>query len=382
MAYLNKATLWGIKKETSYGNAETLAYPADVAELIDPSMDGSIDEIERTVVKNSLVKAESLLGKETSSGTLALEVTSTDGAGKLNGDVLYESAMGVRIAPVAKLVLTVASAGTSTITVNTGKGSDYKVGQGLKIKAGTTTGYVTITGILGDVLSVSPNIVGGSVTEVTGLLSYRLSVPSTPTVSFNVEEYLASDASYIKYKYLGVVANSMSLEFPLADILKASFSVGGAGFSASTTTANNAVCFDLKPHIAKNIQFLYGGSTYDINELTINVENEIYDSETLTRGGINKKFITGKNTVGGSFVVDYDGLDLFNKYKSRTYGSLIFSTSTNDGKKFGGYAPRVALKNVSKSVDSSIYKDNAELQMLSSGTCVNGIEDAFSIWFE
>lgn len=94
MAFLDKATQWGLKKEATYGSNETLVYPDDVTELIDPSMDGSIDEIERQTVKNSLVMAESLLGKETSSGTLAVEVTSTE-AGKLNGDVLYESAMGV-----------------------------------------------------------------------------------------------------------------------------------------------------------------------------------------------------------------------------------------------------------------------------------------------
>ena len=381
MAYLDKATQWGIKKESAFGNAETLSYPADVVELIDPSMDGSIDEIERGIVKNSLVKAETLLGKETSSGTLAVEVTSTV-TGKLNGDVLYESAMGVRIAPVALLTLTTPSAGTSTITVNIGKGADYKVGQGLKVTTAGGPKYVTITGIMGDVLSIAPDISGGSVTAILGLLSYRLATPSTPTVSFNVEEYLASDASYIKYKYLGVVANSMSLEFPLADILKASFSVGGAGFSANTTSASNSVCFDYKPHIAKNIQFLYGDLAYDVNELTINVENEVYDSETLTSQGINKKIVTGKSTVGGKFVVDYDGLSLFNKYKARTFGALVFSTATSEGKRFGGYAPKVALKNVSKSVDSSIYKDNADLQILSSGTCVQGIEDALSIWFE
>lgn len=381
MAYLNKGTLWGIKKESSFGNSETVAYPADVIELIDPSMDGSIDEIKRSIVKNSLVPAESLLGKETSSGTLKLEVTSTV-TGKLNGDVLYESAMGVKIPAVASLTLTLPSAGTNTITVNTGKGSTYQVGQGLKVTTAGGTEYVTVTGILGDVLSIAPALTTGAVSAVQGLLSYRLATPSTPTVSFNVEEYLASDSAQIKYKYLGVVANSMSLEFPLADIIKASFSVGGAGFSATTSAAINSTCFDLKPHIAKNIQFLYGGTAYDVNELTVNVDNEIYDSQALTKAGIGKKIVTGKNTVGGSFTIDYDGLALFDKYKARTFGELIFSTTTSEGKKFGGYAPKVALKNVNKAVDSSIYKDKATLQMLSSGSCVNGIEDAFSIWFE
>lgn len=379
MSFLDKGTVWGIKKEASYAATTSITYPTDVVELIDPSLDGTLAEIERAVTKNSLVKAETLPGKETSSGTLAVEVTSTV-ASKLNGDVLYESAMGIKIAPVALATLSPASVGTSSITVT--NGSVYAIGQGLKIKAGTATEYVTITGITGNTLSIAPDIVGGSVTEVTGLLSYRLAIPSTPATSFTVEEYLTGDTSSVKYKYSGVIANSMSIEFPLADIIKASFSVSGAGFTASTSTASTKVCMDLKPHIAKNIQFLYGDTIYDVNELTLNVENEVYDSETLTSSGINKKLVTGKSNVGGSFVVDYDGLDLFNKYKARTSGSLMFSTSTSEGKKFGGYAPKVALNNVQKTKDSSIYKSNVDLQILSSDACINGIEDALSIWFE
>lgn len=382
MAFLDKATLWGIKKEATYGSTETISYPANLVELIDPSMSGTIDEIERAVIKNSLVKAESLLGKETSSGTLAVEVTSTNLTGELNGDVLYESAMGVRIPAVVNVVLTLPSSGTSSVTVNTGDGADYQVGQGLKLTCTTGTEYVTITGITGDILSVAPSITKGTVTAVTGLLSYRIATPSTPVTSFNVEEYLASDTDYIVYKYKGVVANSMSIEFPLANIIKASFSVGGAAFSGSTTTSKTGECFDLKPHIAKNIVFLYGGDVYDVNELTVNVESEVYDSETLTSAGINNKLVTGKSNLGGTFKIDYDGLALFNKYKAKTSGALIFTTTSNDGKKFGGYAPKVSLKNVTKSVDSSIYKDTAELQILSSDACIPGIEDAFSIWFE
>jgi hypothetical protein len=178
------------------------------------------------------------------------------------------------------------------------------------------------------------------------------------------------------------VSNSLSLEFPLADIVKASFSVSGAGFSGITTTAKTGECFDLNPQIAKNITFKYDGDVYDINELTINVENEVYDSETLTSAGINKKLITAKSNLGGSFTVDYDGLALFDKYKAKESGELVFITTAGDNKKFGGYAPKVSLKSVSKSVDSSIYKDNVELQILSSDACTPGIEDAFSIWFE
>lgn len=382
MAFLDKATLWGIKKEAQYGSTETISYPNDLVELIAPTMSGTIDQIERSTTRNSLVKAESLLGKETSTGTLALEVSSTNILGELNGDVLYESAMGVKIPAVPSVTLTIPSSGTSSVTVNTGDGADYQVGQGLKLTCASGIEYVTIIGITGDILSIAPNITKGTVTAVIGLLSYRIATPSTPITSFNVEEYLTSDVDHIVYKYKGVVANSLALEFPLANIIKATFAVGGAAFDGSNTTAKTGECFYLKPHIAKNIVFLYGGVGYDINELTINVENEVYNSETLTSSGISNKLITGKSNLGGTFKVDYDGLDLFNQYKTKTSGALIFTTTAGDGKKFGGYAPKVSLKNVSKSVDSSIYKDNVDLQILSSDACIPGIEDAFSIWFE
>lgn len=377
MAYLNKGTLWGIKEEASYAAATTITYPTDAVELIDPSMNGTLDAIERAVTKNSLVKAEALVGKETSSGTLAVEVTSAV-AGKVNGDVLYKSAMGVSIPAVTMAVPTAAPVGTS-ITMTSA--AAYQIGQGVKCKIGASTyQYLTITGITGNILTVAPALTA-TCTEVTGLQSYRLATPSTPATSFTVEEYL-TDATGIKYKYSGVVCNSMSIEFPLADIIKASFSVNGAGFTASTAAASTKVCMDLKPHIAKNIQFLYGGTSYDINELTLNVENEVYDSRALTGSGISKKLITGKSNVGGNFTVDFDGLTLFNNYKARTNGALVFSTTTSEGKKFGGYAPKVSLKSVQKNQDSGVYKNAAELQILSSDACINGIEDAFSIWFE
>ncbi len=380
MSFIDKGTLWGVKKESTYGNVETVNFATDRVEFVNPTMDGSIEQINREVTKPSLVEAESLVGKETSSGTLPIEVTSTE-AGLLNGDVLYESAMGVRIAPVANIVLGTPDTSIGA-TIDVPLGSAFQVCQGLKVKVDGSYQYVTVTGISGNTLTVSPELTGTEATEVEGLLSYRLAKPTTPITSFNVEEYLENDSSYIAYKYLGCVVNSFSLEFPLANVVKASFAVEGAGFSAVTTTKKASGCLDLAPHIAKNIVFIYDDVSYDINELTVKLDNSIYNSETLTSSGINKKLITGKTNLGGTFKVDYDGLSLFNKYKAKSSGELVFSTTTVDGKKFGGYAPKVSLKNVSKSTDNSVYKDDVELQFLSSGACTAGVEDAFSIWFE
>lgn len=385
MAFLDKSALWAIKEEVTYGTVPAFDYNTDLVELIAPTMDGEIDQLEREVIKNSLVKAQTLLGKETSSGSLPIEVTTTSDVGgtTLNGDVLYKSAMGVKIDPVANLTLAVPSTGSQVaVTVDAGAGANYAVGQGLKLLVDAAPEYVTITGIAGDVLSVAPDIVGSSVTDVQGLLSYTLATPSTPTTSFAVQEYIEDGASQIAYSYAGVVATSLGLEFPIASIVKSTFAVAGAGFSASTVTDEVKQCREFTPHIAKNMTFTYADTVYNIADLSVNVENDVYDTEAVTSAGISNKTITGKSTASGSFTLDYTGLSLFNIYKAGTAGELVIKSTASNNKAFGLYAPKVTLSNVSKSVDSSIYRDNAEFQLLSSDACVDGIEDALTIWFE
>jgi len=385
VAFLDKSALWAVKEEVSYGVTPAIDYNTDLVELIQPSMDGEIEQIEREVIKNSLVKAQTLLGKETSSGSLPVEVSTTSdvGGALLNGDILFKSGMGVKVDPVANLILAAPSTGSQTIiTMDAGTGVNYAVGQGLKLLVDAAAEYVTITGIVGDAISVSPDIVGTSVTDVQGLLSYTLATPATPTTSFSVQEYIEDSVTQIAYTYAGCVVTSMGLEFPIANIIKGTFAVAGAGFTSATTSDEVKQCRDFDPHLAKNMTFVYDAVSYDIADLSITVENEVYDVEAVTTAGISNKLVTGKSTVGGSITLDYTGLTLFNKYKAGTAGELFMTSTAGNGKKFGVYAPKVTLSSVSKSVDGAVYKDNAELQILSSDACVDGLEDALTIWFE
>lgn len=385
MAYLDKAALWAVKEEVSYGVVPAFDYNTDLVEFIEPTMDGEIDQIERGVIKNSLVSAQTLLGKETSTGSLPVEVSTTSDVANsvLNGDVLYKSGMGVKIDPVANVTLAApGTGGTSSFTIDTGDGVNYSVGQGLKLLVDATDEYVTITGIAGDVLSVSPDVVGASITDIQGLLSYTLATPGTPTTSFAVQEYIDDGTTQLAYQYAGVVTTSMSIEFPIANIIKSTFSVAGAGFAAAGISSETKQCRENTPHIAKNMTFTYDAVSYDISDLSVNVENDIYDVEAVTTAGISDKFVTSKSIVGGSFTLDYDGVTLFNKYKAGTAGELHMTSTAGNGRKLGLYAPKVTLQSVSKSIDSSVYKDSVELQLLSSDVCVDGVEDALSIWFE
>ena len=380
MAFIDKSAIWAVKKEASYGAGATFNLSTDLVEFIDPQMDGDIERIDREVLKNSLVKSQSLLGKETSSGTLPVEVSTTDGSGALNGDVLYESAMGVKIAAVASEVTTTSTASTVTVA----SGAAYTVGGALKLGDGSTFEYVVITGISGNILSFSPDVsfADDTITSCEGLLSYTLATPQTDTTSFAVQEYLEDSSSSIAYTYNGCVATSMNLEFPIANIIKSTFNITGAGFSVATVPDESRVCTDNTPHIAKSMTFTYGGTSYDIADLAINVENATQAIEAITTEGITNMLVTGKDTVGGSFNLEYEGIDLFNTYKAGTAGILNVVATASNGKKFGAYAPKVVLNSVSKSIENSIYQDNVEFECLSSENCIDGVEDALTIWFE
>ena len=379
MAYSDKSAIWLTAKEASYGAGAVFNPLTDMVEFINPSIDANIESINREVIKNSLVSAAPILGKETSSGTLTVEATALN-AGELNGDVLYEAAMGIKI-PAVPIDATATATDATTLAV--ADGTLYQVGQAVTVgfSGATVDEVVIIRAISTNTLTVS-TITGafGSVNEVTGELSYRLAAPSDATVSLAVQEFLQG-TNNITYTYDGVVVDSMTVNLPVANIITTDFSVGGAGFAvADGVAAITPNCFELDPFIGKNFVFKYGGVSYDAGDVTINLTNDVYDTEAITTAGITNKTITAKSTVGGSFTLDYDGIALFNAYKAGTGGELIAESPTQNGGRMGVYAPNVILSGVKKSIDSATYKDNIDFACLSSTGC-SGVEDALTIWF-
>lgn len=376
--FINKSTLWSLKEEPTYAAVVTIDPATDLVELMEPSMEGDINRLERNVQSNSLVKKQSLLGKKTSSGTLPLEVSTTDATGKLNGDILYKSGMGVKIPAVASEVVSV----NGVNTLDVASGAAYGVGQALKLTVNGSTEYRVISGISANTLTVNKDFVGTTVTAVEGLLSYRLAVPKTKTTSFTVQEYIENDTTQETYTYKGCVVSALNTEFPVADIIKTTFSVQGAGFTAETSASQSKICIESTPHVAKNMTFTYGTISYDVEGLSVNVENDVQAVESLTTEGITNMYVVNKPKVGGSFTLEYEGKALFDAYLAGTTGALEISSTASNGKYFGVYAPKVSLVNAPKTVDNMIYKNNIEFECLSSDACIDGVEDALTLWFE
>lgn len=388
MSYIDKSSQWSITKESTYDDRSAPTLPDDVVELINPSMDASTEMIDREVLKNSMVMSQPLLGKETSSGSAEVEVTTAtgvDGAKVVNGDLLFESAMGHRIGDVIATAGTIAS-GVITFT-NPSDCDNYEVGQAvLCTGGGAGDEYAVVRSITaGTTMTVSPAPADDH-TSFGGLVSFTVSRPEAAQISLAVQEYLEG-TSRVEYTYGGVVATDVTVTFPVANIVKANFSLAGAGFTVEEDGINggvvadrNPVCFGLSPYVAKNMTFKYDGADYAIEDLEAKVSSEIYDTEALTTDGITNKTATGKSEVGGTFGLEYTGTSLFSKFQAGSTGEL-FGTVSNAGSTAVIYAPKVVLVESSKSVDSGVYKESIGYTCLSSENCSATAEDAITIAF-
>ena len=375
MSYIDKSAQWAIVKEATYNEANPTFLQADVVELINPTMDASVESIEREVLKNSLVKDKPIPGKETSSGSFGIELSSVI-VDNVNGDILFESGMGARIAPVTAEAATVAADLVTVIDSGV-----FAIGQAVKLTGGAVDQFAVVRTIdSGTTFTVAPSVADDS-TSVEGLLSYTIAKPDTPAISLAIEEYFENAANQITYTYSGVVVTDMTLNFPVANIVKADFSVAGAGFDVATAVGDRAsICHSFDPYVAKNMTFTYDGVSYDVDDLSVNVASDVMDIEALTTDGITNKVITGKSTVGGSFGLEYEGTALFEAFQASTTGEL-FGTVSNVNTTALFYAPRVVISQSSKSIDNSVYKDSADFSCLSSETCSDTVEDAITIAF-
>jgi len=389
MAYIDKSTQWSVTKEAVYGDRTAPALPDDVVELINPTLTPNTELVEREVLKNSLVGAQPQLGKETSSGSCEVELASTtgaDGAKTINGDLLYEAALGHRIADVAATSGTVSS---GVVTFTTASDVDnYTVGQAVICSGGAgDVEYAVVRSITAGVsMTISPAPADDQ-TMFGGLLSYTVAKPRDEQISLSIQEYMEA-ASRIEYTYGGVVVSDVTISYPVANIVKANFSLAGAGYAVEEDGVNGgvvparaSVCMTNVPYIAKNMTFKYGGTAYNIENLDVKVASEIYDTEALTTAGITNKTVTGKSEVGGSFAVEYTGTTLFSQYKDGTSGE-IFGTVSNGSSTAIVYAPRVVLTQSDKSITSGIYKESLSYRCLSSEGCSDTVEDAITIAFQ
>jgi len=367
MAYLSKGRSVAVVEEVSYGAATPTFTNVDYIDYTGSDLSTSIENLERNVVRNSMLALAPLLGQETSSGSITVEVSGDNAVTGVNGHLLYKNGIGKFI---NNTVATTATGGTtSTIIVTSAVG--YAVGQIVKINLGAGDSYTTITEIAGSTLTVAPILSEVPTTgdAIVGLATYILPKPNDTVPSLAVRENLKpTTGNAIDYDYLGVVVSDVALSYPVGNIATAQFTVAGASFTATTPGTIPALpCTIATPVVGKNATLTVLGTNYAAQDLSINVTTEITDVNAMTTDGLSNKLAVGKG-VTGSFKVEYTGVASFDAFKAGTIGELMLQV--RDGGKTAPmlqvvYMPSIKFTEVSRSEDGSLLYDTITFQAMS-----------------
>jgi len=384
MAFLNKGRSAAVVEEVSYGAAAPTFLDANYVDFTGCDLSTAIEQLERAVMRDSMVDLEPLLGQETSSGSITVEVSGDNAITGVNGHLLYKNAIGKSL---TKTVATTVGAGIYTTTVfDVVSAAGLAVGQVIKVNLAVGVDeYVTIKTIATNTLTVEPafSAIPDAGDAVIGLQTYILPKPSDTVPSLAVREHLKPQTgTTIDYDYLGVVASDVALAYPVANIATAAFTLAGAGFVVTSPGSTVTLpCTIATPIVGKNAVLKVMGNAYTAQDLSINVTSDISDINSITTDGISNKLGT-KKTVTGTFKTEYVGSSNFATFKAGTSGSLMLQV--RDGGKTSPmlqvvYMPDVKFTEVTRSEDGGILYDNITFQAMSPDCLAN--ERALSIAF-
>jgi len=386
MAYLTRGRSIAAIEEATYAAGGVIT-DGDYFDFTAGDMSVDIEQIEREVLRNSLVKLAGIAGQETSSGSVTVELSEDNLVSGINGDNLFRNGIGVYFAGTAAGETITAAADANNFTVSDVTG--LRQGAMLKVKraANAVDEFVAIVSITGLDIVCTPALGATPVVADTieQVVSYVLPRPNDPVLSLMVREHLtptviAQDA--IDYDYLGVMVDSVNLNFPVGAIATADFSLSGAGSSTDTPAADPTLsCETLTPVVGKNATVTVLDVPYNAQDLNVQISTTNTDILSITTDGITNKVGTEK-TVGGTFRTEYVGTNNFDALVESTRG--IMHIQMRDGNStspviVGVFMPQVKFTNVVRTDDAGILYDEVTYEA-ESPDC-EGNERALTLYF-
>ncbi len=384
MPFLNKGRAVAVTEEVTYAAAAPTFTDSQYVDYTTAEISTSIENLERNVIRNSMLKLESVLGQEASSGSINVEVSKADVTAGVNGHLLYKNGIGKFYAKATATTVS-ATAGTTTTVLQLTSVAGINEGQTVSVALGTGTEFAMVTDITGLVATIAPALsaIPPSTTAVAAVASYALSKPNDTVLSLAVRENLKpTTGSNIDYTYLGVMVTDVSLDYPVANIATAAFSIGGAGFTTNGSGTNPVTpCLIATPVVGKNAIFKAFGLSFNAQDVSLKVGTTVTDVNGISGDGISNKIGVMKE-VTGSFRVEYTGTSNMDRFKAGTKGA--FTMLLRDGGKTspiiqGLILPSIKLTNVTRSNDGEILYDTMEFQGLSIDCDTN--EKALSVFF-
>lgn len=382
MSFLSKGRSTAVVEEVTYGAAAPTFLDTNYIDYTGADISTAIEQLERAVMRDSMVDLAPVLGQETSSGSITVEISGDNATTGVNGHLLYKNGIGKSITDT---VATTAAALSTVSLVKVASATGITEGQILKVNLTGGDEYVSVVSVVGTDVTVSPDLSTAPVLgdAVKGLQTYILPRPADTVKSLAVREHLKpTTGNTIDYDYLGVMVSDVALAYPVGNIATSAFTIAGAGFVTNTPGSSVTLpCTIATPVVGKNATLTVMGTAYNAQDLSINITTDMTDINSITTDGISNKLGT-KKTVTGSFKKEYNGLTDFNAFKAGTTGSLMLQV--RDGGKTSPmiqvvYLPSIKFTEVTRSEDAGILYDNITFQAMSID-CV-GNEKALSLAF-
>jgi hypothetical protein len=322
--YRSKGAVYAVIKEPAFNQGGTFTDDDVIEVTSDTSLKPEVDSIERKAVCSSFVAQPKLAGKEYGSGTIGVELIPEAVGTGIHGEVVLEVALGEKEEP--------------------GTGS------------GAIIGASDATGTPANMIYEVADGEDGTATL------YKLNKPCGTQDSLAIKMMLGCDTTDSQsLVFTGVVPNSVTFDFPVADIATVSFDVGAAGFStASGETLLNGLCLDTNPYVGKNAVFTVDDVSYEAKDLQFSIENTVSDREAITSAGITNKAVTGK-VIKGSLTINFEGWDELNKFKNNADAAIYLEMSSGSHK-FAIYIPRARYTSVGIEDDDGILVNKIEFE--------------------
>ncbi len=352
----------GSISKSAYAVDPTIAL-GDVIEHVDFTLEPDRAEIARDVKRNTFSELETIMGEETVSGDITVELHGSGTPGTApEADPLYHCAMGEKRASSASETITGSS--TTSIKLGSADGVNHRIGEAIMLDptvAGSGAYEVSfITNIVGDVLTVYPAF---SLAPPTGRaigagVHYNLSKNELKSLW---TQFWRGDITLEQYK--GCKVNNLSMDFTSGAIINPKFTIQ-AKETADPTAANYALgtpAYDSGVvHLARYMVVRVNDTLYAVDKIAFTVANELFAIKAVTSAG-TQKMVRVKRTVTGSFSLLYESKDIEAAFRAGTKVSLMIVSSSGEsklvlGNTFAAKLPQIKYTKATKGKDSGIFK--------------------------
>jgi len=315
MALRTRGIVTQIAKETTFNTAPTFS-DSDVVLAISTAINPKVDMVDRKELGCSLVKKAGIPVRFTTDGNVEVEMRRAEGDNPtFVGDVLFEAGLGVKHL------------------------ADGDKGNGGFI------GYESDGETEADKVSLADSDHAGTATI------YTIGDTGVERISLALKKFY--DSGDVVLTSTGNVINKVDMQFPTADILTATFSLEGSGYSTSSGETKPACPSDTKaPLVGKSATFKFGGNVVNATDLSVSITNKITNEESLTGSGYTNKYIVEKE-VTGSFKVLMEDFSYLDKLTNQTIGEFYLQI-TNGTDELGLYMPKVKVTEVSVTDNSNM----------------------------